>query len=247
MEYGYRLCVGRSGRDNRLGRQSVSTGIPPHTSCKGEISKDYKERSEADKKDREVRTFDTVCRDDKLEANKGQDLDSLSGESSVLLEIMALWWKMFEMWKRNAKEIEMFKRENNELLSQYQRTDMGNMGLSRKTSTKEATIRGWNHRCPLPVGWKNLSLDKYEDTTDLDEHIDAYIIQVKTYSPMMMPCVPNILEGGSSELTPSSNIGHANESKVGGGRVTLLLHEMRLDSSHKNQRLESGGDSSLHD
>ncbi|XP_020208941.1 uncharacterized protein LOC109793886 [Cajanus cajan] len=35
---------------------------------------------------------------------------------------------------------------------------------------------------PLPFGWKPLHLDRYDDTTDPDEHIDLYVTQVNLYT-----------------------------------------------------------------
>ncbi|RDX63178.1 hypothetical protein CR513_58422, partial [Mucuna pruriens] len=45
-----------------------------------------------------------------------------------------------------------------------------------KRDPKEKTLfRVRYHQHPLPVGWKNLSLDKYNGTTDPDKYVDAYI------------------------------------------------------------------------
>nr|KYP44995.1 hypothetical protein KK1_033456 [Cajanus cajan] len=35
---------------------------------------------------------------------------------------------------------------------------------------------------PLPFGWKPLHIDRYDGTTDLDEHIDLYLTQVNLYT-----------------------------------------------------------------
>nr|KYP58654.1 hypothetical protein KK1_014071 [Cajanus cajan] len=35
---------------------------------------------------------------------------------------------------------------------------------------------------PLPQGWKPLHLDRYDGTTDPDEHIDLYTTQVNLYT-----------------------------------------------------------------
>ena len=35
---------------------------------------------------------------------------------------------------------------------------------------------------PLSSTWKNPALDKYDGTTDLDEHVDAYVTQVSLYT-----------------------------------------------------------------
>ncbi|XP_020203216.1 uncharacterized protein LOC109788800 [Cajanus cajan] len=35
---------------------------------------------------------------------------------------------------------------------------------------------------PLPFGWKPLHIDCYDDTTDLDEHVDLYVTQVNLYT-----------------------------------------------------------------
>ncbi|XP_020235393.1 uncharacterized protein LOC109815164 [Cajanus cajan] len=35
---------------------------------------------------------------------------------------------------------------------------------------------------PLPFGWKPLNIDRYDGTTDPDEHIDLYITQVNLYT-----------------------------------------------------------------
>jgi len=35
---------------------------------------------------------------------------------------------------------------------------------------------------PLPSTWKNPTFDKYDGTTDLNEHADAYITQVSFYT-----------------------------------------------------------------
>nr|KYP60611.1 hypothetical protein KK1_023018 [Cajanus cajan] len=35
---------------------------------------------------------------------------------------------------------------------------------------------------PLPQGWKPLHLDRYDGTTDPDEHIDLYATQVNLYT-----------------------------------------------------------------
>nr|KYP36050.1 hypothetical protein KK1_042862 [Cajanus cajan] len=34
----------------------------------------------------------------------------------------------------------------------------------------------------LPDNWKNLTLDQYDGTTDLDEHIDTFVTQVNLYT-----------------------------------------------------------------
>ena len=34
----------------------------------------------------------------------------------------------------------------------------------------------------LPSNWKNLTIDKYDDTTDSDEHLIVYITQVSLYT-----------------------------------------------------------------
>jgi len=35
---------------------------------------------------------------------------------------------------------------------------------------------------PLPTTWKNPTLDKYDGTTDPDEHVEAYVTQVSLYT-----------------------------------------------------------------
>nr|KYP34196.1 hypothetical protein KK1_044878 [Cajanus cajan] len=35
---------------------------------------------------------------------------------------------------------------------------------------------------PLPFGWKPLHIDRYDGTTDPDEHIDLYVTQVNLYT-----------------------------------------------------------------
>lgn len=34
----------------------------------------------------------------------------------------------------------------------------------------------------LPFNWKNLTIEKYDGITDLDEHLDVYITQVSMYT-----------------------------------------------------------------
>jgi len=34
----------------------------------------------------------------------------------------------------------------------------------------------------LPKGWKNPTLDRYDGSTDLDEHINAYVAQLSIYT-----------------------------------------------------------------
>jgi len=34
----------------------------------------------------------------------------------------------------------------------------------------------------LPPKWKNLTIDKYDGTTDLDKHLDVYITHVSLYT-----------------------------------------------------------------
>jgi len=34
----------------------------------------------------------------------------------------------------------------------------------------------------LPLNWKNLTIDKYDDTTNSDEHMDVYITHVSLYT-----------------------------------------------------------------
>ena len=34
----------------------------------------------------------------------------------------------------------------------------------------------------LPSNWKSLTIKKYDDTSDLDEHLDVYITQVGLYT-----------------------------------------------------------------
>ncbi|XP_020230856.1 uncharacterized protein LOC109811504 [Cajanus cajan] len=36
---------------------------------------------------------------------------------------------------------------------------------------------------PLPFGWKPLNIDRYDDTTDPDEHVDLYVTQYTTSQP----------------------------------------------------------------
>ncbi|XP_020232499.1 uncharacterized protein LOC109812852 [Cajanus cajan] len=37
-------------------------------------------------------------------------------------------------------------------------------------------------KTPLPFGWKPLNIDRYDGTTDLDEHVDLYVTQVNLYT-----------------------------------------------------------------
>lgn len=34
----------------------------------------------------------------------------------------------------------------------------------------------------IPLGWKSLNLERYNETTDLDEHLDAFLIQANLYT-----------------------------------------------------------------
>ncbi|RDX84512.1 hypothetical protein CR513_34429, partial [Mucuna pruriens] len=65
--------------------------------------------------------------------------------------------------------------------------------LYKETSAQEAPFR-----------WRSLSVDKYDDTIDLDEHIDAYVTQLNlfTNNHHPLPSVPNIFDG---KLGPFSN------------------------------------------
>ncbi|XP_020216782.1 uncharacterized protein LOC109800408 [Cajanus cajan] len=53
---------------------------------------------------------------------------------------------------------------------------------------------------PLPFGWKPLNIDRYDDTTDLDEHIDLYVTQVNLYTnedAIMCRVFPTSLKGAA--------------------------------------------------
>jgi len=53
---------------------------------------------------------------------------------------------------------------------------------------------------PLPSTWKNPTLDKYDRTTDPDEHVDAYIMQVSLYTAedaLLCRVFPTSLKGAA--------------------------------------------------
>nr|KYP35548.1 hypothetical protein KK1_043409 [Cajanus cajan] len=53
---------------------------------------------------------------------------------------------------------------------------------------------------PLPFGWKPLHIDRYDDTTDPDEHIDLYTTQVNLYTnedAILCSVFPTSLKGAA--------------------------------------------------
>ncbi|XP_020204205.1 uncharacterized protein LOC109789618 [Cajanus cajan] len=51
---------------------------------------------------------------------------------------------------------------------------------------------------PLPLGWKPLNIDRYDNSSDLDEHINAYITQMNQYTndnALMCRVFPTSLKG----------------------------------------------------
>jgi len=53
---------------------------------------------------------------------------------------------------------------------------------------------------PLPWGWKSLTMDRYDGTTDLDEHIHVYLTQIRLYTSddtIFCKVFPTSLKGAS--------------------------------------------------
>nr|KYP71814.1 hypothetical protein KK1_011087 [Cajanus cajan] len=53
---------------------------------------------------------------------------------------------------------------------------------------------------PLPTTWKSLNIERYDGTTDPDEHIDAYITQINLYTngdAIMCRVFPTSLKGAA--------------------------------------------------
>ncbi|RDY00198.1 hypothetical protein CR513_16646, partial [Mucuna pruriens] len=116
---------------------------------------------------------------------------------------------------------------------------------------------------PLPTGWRNLSLDKYNGTLDPDKYINVYVTQVNLFTNNdAIPCrvFPTSLKGAVLNwytcLMPNSIDSftmlmekfeaqyatcrpHHLTSVVltRGGRVTLLLHGMLLNIVAKIRNL----------
>ncbi|XP_020215367.1 uncharacterized protein LOC109799226 [Cajanus cajan] len=64
---------------------------------------------------------------------------------------------------------------------------------------------------PLPPAWKSLNIERYDGTTDPDEHIDAYVTQVNLYTnedAIMCRVFPTSLKGAAlswyTQLPPRS-------------------------------------------
>ncbi|XP_020216869.1 uncharacterized protein LOC109800500 [Cajanus cajan] len=51
---------------------------------------------------------------------------------------------------------------------------------------------------PLPLGWKSLNIDRYDGSSDPNEHIDAYVTQMNMYTnddALMCQVFPTSLKG----------------------------------------------------
>ncbi|RDY02976.1 hypothetical protein CR513_13502, partial [Mucuna pruriens] len=116
---------------------------------------------------------------------------------------MTLRWEMSEMGKRNIEEIETLRKENdkhkkhghlptNEGLGCRDPRCLVTRGDDMRSKTERHCLeKPWLRKhpfmdgiidTPLPIGWRNLSLDKYDDTTNLDEHINAYVTHVNLFT-----------------------------------------------------------------
>ncbi|RDX79571.1 hypothetical protein CR513_39993, partial [Mucuna pruriens] len=79
----------------------------------------------------------------------------------------------------------------------------------------------------LPIGWKNLTLDKYDDIIDLDEHVDAYITQGVTLN-------------WYTRLPPNStNSFKTLMNKFGAQYATSYPHHLTLVALEKDESLHS--------
>ena len=55
----------------------------------------------------------------------------------------------------------------------------------------------------LPLGWKLLNLERYDGTTDPDEHLDTFLTQANLYTngdASFLLCFPNVPQRGSIDM-----------------------------------------------
>ncbi|RDX83179.1 hypothetical protein CR513_35929, partial [Mucuna pruriens] len=145
-------------------------------------------------------------------------------KSFVLQAITAPRKEIVRMQKRNAEETKMRKSRHyggrtthcdpniQAKTKDIDNQDAGSHGgndtrYEVKRDSKESEIHkhpSWTtSSTPLPTRWKNLSLDKYDETMDLDEHIDAYITQINLYTnkDVILCSVLNVIERSCPKLS----------------------------------------------
>ena len=89
-----------------------------------------------------------------------------------------------------TEEADSSHQENTRLIS------MSTLGAVLRRSPFVESIM----EVPLPSTWKNPTLDKYDGTTDPDEHVDAYVTQVNLYTvedALLCRVFPTSLKGAA--------------------------------------------------
>ena len=54
----------------------------------------------------------------------------------------------------------------------------------------------------IPLGWKPLNLEQYDETTDPNEHLDAFMTQANLYTndDAILCCVIHVPQGSNIDL-----------------------------------------------
>jgi len=76
-----------------------------------------------------------------------------------------------------SRTLTRMEGENNSHHCTVHTTSSRAMGLSSRQHPFIESIM----QVSLPHGWKSLTIDKYDDNDDPDEHVDAYVTQVSLY------------------------------------------------------------------
>ncbi|XP_068483271.1 uncharacterized protein [Phaseolus vulgaris] len=134
-----------------------------------------------------------------LKKNNEEELSMLRAENAHMrrkLQEETVLNSSFETVQPGIQVNERMYNEN----SQTRRRWLENSGVCAGTSSRKHPFYDVIVDTPLPDNWKNLTIDKYDGSTDPDEHIAIYTTQISLYTwndVVMCRVFPTTLKGAA--------------------------------------------------
>ena len=135
-----------------------------------------------------------------LKKNNEEEISMLKAENAHMRRKLQEETVLNSSFETVQPRAQMNERLHHNESSQTRRRLLENSGVFTRASSRKHPFYDVIVDTPLPDNWKNLMIDKYDGSTDPDEHIAIYTTQISLYTwndAVMCRVFPTTLKGAA--------------------------------------------------